>query len=325
VRRMTRPSNMACWAERYIECFAFALVPLRGKVPIGEAWNSEANLISTSQEAREYWTIKPGDNIGMCLEPSGHYGMASCDADHVAGTRIVLAAEGIDFDALMAVTPTIIGRAPRLEFSMPPGVKLGRKAIVWPPRVAGEKSTTVLEFRAGRVQDVLPPSIHPDLGVPYRWLTPPRDGFPPLPESLLRLWLDFDAFKRRARNLCPWADPEPEPAPRPPRQARERTGPSVISTFNDAHDAVALIESHGYTRAGKRRWKSPHCDGAAGIVALPNGKFVSHNTSDPLYNDHALDAFDVFRILEHRGDFSSAVRAAAQALGLNQEARHGRR
>jgi putative DNA primase/helicase len=314
--------SAAAWCERYVERFGFKLVPLRGKVPIGEAWNVDENLIATVDAARGHWSRNPHDNVGVCLEASG---LASLDADDSEGTQRVLAAEGIDLDALIATTPTIIGRAPRLEFKAPPGVKLGRKSVVWPPQAEGEKPVTVLELRGGRVQDVLPPSIHPDTHLPYRWLTPPRDGFPPLPESLLKLWLDFDAFKHRARNLCPWADPEPAPATPPPRPIRERTGPSVIAAFNDAHDAVAILESRGYQRVGKRRWKSPNGHGMAGVVVLPSGKVYCHHASDGLGNGHAHDAFDLFVQFDHGGDFRSAVRAAAQALGLDQGAQHGHR
>jgi putative DNA primase/helicase len=306
--------SVAAWAERYVERFEFKLVPLRGKVPIGEAWNVDENLIATARAARVRWSRNPHDNVGVCLEPSG---LASLDADDPEGARLVLAAEGINLDALIATTPTIIGRAPRLEFKAP-SVPLGRKSVVWPARAPGEKPVTVLELRAGRVQDVLPPSIHPDTKQPYRWITPPRDGFPPLPESLLRLWLDFEAFKHRARNLCPWADPEPEAVPQPQRCARERTGPSVIAAFNEAHDAVAILESRGYERAGKRRWKSPNGHGVAGVVVLPSGRVFCHHASDPLSGEHAHDAFDVYRLLEHGGDFRAAVRAAAEVLG------HGR-
>jgi putative DNA primase/helicase len=311
--------TVAAWAERYVERFGFKLVPLRGKVPIGEAWNVDENLIGTVQAARVRWSRNPHDNVGVCLEPSG---LASLDADDPEGARLVLAAEGIDLDALIATTPTIIGRAPRLEFKAPLDAKLGRKSVVWPRWIEGEKPVTVLELRAGRVQDVLPPSIHPDTHQPYRWLTPPRDGFPPLPESLLRLWLDFDAFKRRARNLCPWADPESESeaAMQAPRAARSRTGPSVIAAFNEAHDAVTILEAHGYERAGKRRWKSPNGHGVAGVVILPSGKVYCHHTSDELGNGYAHDAFDLFRVFDHGGDFRAAVKAAAHVLGLNQGA-----
>jgi putative DNA primase/helicase len=307
--------STAQWAGRYIECFNTALVPLHGKAPFRENWNHDENLIRTPAEAREHWKAHPADNLGVCLEPSG---LVSLDADYLEGARQVLAAEGIELDALMRNTPTVVGRAPRLEFKAPSAV-LGRKSVAWPPKAEGEKPVTVVEFRAGRVQDVLPPSMHPDTKRPYRWLTPPRDGFPPLPDALLRLWLQFDAFKHRARNLCPWADPEPEKSiPTRNRFQQRSGGPSVIAAFNDAHDPVAILETHGYVRAGKRRWKSPYGHGIAGIVMLPDGRIYSHHTSDPLGDEKPHDAFDLFVLLEHAGDQRGAVRAAAELLGLNR-------
>jgi putative DNA primase/helicase len=304
--------TVATWAERYVERFGLALTPLRGKAPIREGWNLDENLLRTPGAAREYFSRNPHDNIGACLEASG---LVSIDADHHEGALRVLAAEGIDLDALIASTPTIIGRAPRLEFKAP-NATLGRKSVVWPPRAVGEKPVTVVELRAGRVQDVLPPSIHPDTKQLYRWVTPPRDGFPPLPESLLRLWQDFDAFKHRARNLCPWADPEPEPAPLKPRSTRERIGPSVIAAFNEAHDAGAILESHGYQRIANRRWKSPNGHGLGGVVVLPSGKVFCHHQSDELGDGRAHDAFDLYRLFDHGGDFRAAVKAAAEVLNL---------
>ena len=314
--------SAADWAERYIERFGFALTPLDpldGKRPYLEAWNTDAKLIREAAHARRHWRARPADGIGACLEPSG---LVSLDADYPDGARAVLAAEGIDLDALIATTPTIVGRAPRLEFKAP-AAPLSKTAITWPPRTEGEKPVTVLELRAGRCQDVLPPSVHPDTRAPYTWLTPPRDGFPPLPESLLALWLD-DAFRLRARDRCPWAPPEEPPAPLPPRRVGPLQGPSVIAAFNIAHDPIAILESHGYQRAGKRRWKSPNGHGIAGVVQLESGKIYCHHDSDttltggrPVKQRHALDAFDLFALFDHAGDTRAAVRAAAELLGMN--------
>lgn len=307
-------SAAAAWFARYIERFNFAITPLHGKAPYREGWNRDENLIRTPDAAREHFSRHPSDGGGVVLEPSG---LVSLDADSPDHARMVLAAEGVDLDALMASTPTIIGRAARLEFGARAEFPLGRKAIVWPARVEGEKPVTVLELRAGRLQDVLPPSEHPDLKRPYCWLTPPRDGFPPLPEKLLRLWQDFDAFKHRARNLCPWAEPAPIPQDR--RELRPRTGPSVIAEFNAAHSPVAILEAHGYVKAGRNRFKSPAGSGMAGVVLLPSGKIYCHHVSDAVLGDErAHDAFDLFCLLEHAGDTRAAVRAAAELLGMER-------
>ena len=57
-----------------------------------------------------------------------------------------------------------------------------------------EKQITVLEFRCATrdgltVQDVLPPSIHPDTGQPYRW-GGKGDWWdiPEIPQTLLHVW-----------------------------------------------------------------------------------------------------------------------------------------
>jgi putative DNA primase/helicase len=46
-----------------------------------------------------------------------------------------------------------------------------------------------------------------------------------------------------------------------------------------------------------------------------------HHAGDPLSSEHAHDAFDVFRLLEHGGDYRTAVKAAAQALYLGRSSK----
>ena len=236
-----------------------------------------------------------------------------------AAAVTVLAAEGIDLAALIKLYPTVVGRNPRLEFTAPAGLTLEKKVVTWPTRddPAGPGRLTILELRAGASQDVLPPSVHPVTRERYTWTTPPLRGFPALPGELLTLWLNFDAFQQRARALCPWAKPE-RVAPRR-KSSQPHAGPSVIGAFNEAHDIAALLEAHGYQRAG-RRWKSPHAkpSSAPGVVLLPSGRVYSHDSDDPLADARAHDAFDLYAQFDHAGDARAAVRAAAQALGLTE-------
>ena len=303
------------WVIRYILRFQFAIVPLHKKAPYRERWNQHENLIHTVEAARGHWDCNPSDNAGVCLEPSH---LVSLDADHKAAAA-VLAAEGVDLGALISGYPTIIGRNPRIEFKAPTGIILEKKVVRWPKPddPTGPGKLTILEFRAGANQDVLPPSVHPDTKRPYTWTTAPRHGFPPLPEEILALWLNFDAFQQRARKLCPWAKPERMVASS--NYSRAHEGPSIIQAFNQAHDIVAMLQAHGYKRDGKR-WRSPHAkaSSAPGMVLLPSGRVYCHDSDDPLGDERAHDAFDLYVTFEHGGNIRAATRAAAQLLGMGR-------
>jgi putative DNA primase/helicase len=197
-----------------------------------------------------------------------------------------------------------------------PNADLRHRTLAWPKPDNAGGSTAILEFRAGLVADTLPPTIHPGTRQPYRWENPPRGGFPPLPKAVLDLWQDWSATSRAVLALCPWA---PAPKETPPARQRARATPpgSVIAAFNAAHDVTAILEAHGYMRRGKR-FASPDTLHAAGIVLMESGRVYCHHAGDPLSGEHAHDTFDVYRLLEHGGDFRAAIRAAAQTLGFNR-------
>ncbi|SDD78783.1 putative DNA primase/helicase [Pseudomonas guariconensis] len=190
------------------------------------------------------------------------------------------------------------------------------------------KRITVFELRAGLVQDVLPPSIHPGTGKPYTWRTPPSaDGLPVLPPELLSIWQGWDEVKPRAEGLCPWLPKAAPPVVRPQQQksrpALVRGGsdlPAVIPLFNESHDLSALIEAHGYERKGDK-WLCPQSTSGDPGVTISEGKLYSHHSSDPLANGHRNDAFDVYCILEHGGDQKAATKAAARMLGIDAASR----
>ena len=102
---------------------------------------------------------------------------------------------------------------------------------------------------------------------------------------------------------------------------------SVIKAFNDAHDVGAILERYGYQRKGRRRWLWPgSTTGRAGVRQLPDSnpeRVYSSHSGDPLSDGHAHDAFDAWRILEHGGDMTAAVREAARLLGLDKRNHDG--
>jgi len=96
---------------------------------------------------------------------------------------------------------------------------------------------------------------------------------------------------------------------------------SVIDAFNAQADIGQILEAHGYTPKGRRRWLfAESSTGLPGVRLLPdNGKgerIYSSHGGDPLNDAHAHDAFDCWRILKHGGDLSAAVKEAARRLGL---------
>jgi putative DNA primase/helicase len=251
----------------------------------------------------------------------GFSGVVSLDIDHVEHSRTVLTAFNIDLDELAETTPRIIGNPAkfRLMFSAPAALELVHKTLSWPQPEDLRKGFAVLELRAGPVSDALPPTTHVGTRKPYRWAIPPRDGFPPLPESVLALWQDWPNFEREARALCPWAPPPPDPAPsaKPARSADE---PSVIFEFNAQHDVASILAEHGYKRRGKR-FVAPDSSHAPGLILLESGRVRSYHAGDVLGGGKARDAFDVWATLVHGGNVTEAVKAAAKLLGLDQQRR----
>lgn len=355
-----KKNSMAEWARRYIDIFGLALVPIEPgqKGPKGLGWNRPGGYFVSADAAAEFWTAHPKHNLGVVLDPSR---VCSLDVDDIELTRKVFKQVlDLDLDALVEPHPTVVGNPARFRvlFRVPDGVELSLHSLVWPSqadpdgsilkalmlqvraaadagqadkeaalRIAAEpfKKITVFELRAGLVQDVLPPSIHPGTGKPYAWRTPPSpDGLPELPQVLLDIWQDWEKFKSAGEEACPWrprAAPAPPVMPAAPRA--ERSGkdlPPVIPEFNRCHDLAALIEAHGYKRVGGK-WLCPQSSSGLPGVTISEGKLYSHHSSDPLNNGHKNDAFDVFCILEHGGDVREATRAAARMLGLDAKSR----
>ena len=299
---------VARYAERYQAHGVSLLKTAPGqKHPAYARWNRPENAI-----APRYWWTHPFDGIAALLAPSS---LVSIDVDDEALAEPLMEAFGVDLAALRMTSPCIIGRHYRLMYRAP-SVELTHRTLNWPKQEDARFSSVILELRAGFISDTLPPTHHPGTGVPYRWENPPCDGFPPLPPRVLELWLDWTGFSRAVLARCPWA-PAPRPASAPRARIHKRVLDSVIHAFNASHDIAAILEENGYTRRGKR-FAPPGTNHAAGIVLTNGGRVFCHHAGDPLSGDHAHDAFDVYRLLQHGGDIRLAVKAAAEILGLRR-------
>ncbi|MGH8565663.1 MAG: YfjI family protein [Gammaproteobacteria bacterium] len=133
---------------------------------------------------------------------------------------------------------------------------------------------------------------------------------------MIELWQNWESYRRELEGMCVWAQHgfNPEPAHR-----GDGARPSVIAAFNKAHPVEELLTRYHYTPHGTR-WVSPtRSTGLAGVVIL-DGRAFSHHASDPLADGHAHDAFDIFLIIEHGRDTRSAIKAAAEDVGMGSAA-----
>lgn len=156
----------------------FALVPIpRGsKGPNTEGWN-----------LRENCRLPPGwaGNVGLAHAYSG---TCALDLDRLDDAAKYLEARGINVAELIAASDAVridSGRENRAKLiyrlSEPlPSKKLANGAFEL--RSASAAGLTV--------QDVLPPSIHPETGRPYAWVGDWR-AIPAIPDALLKLWLSL--------------------------------------------------------------------------------------------------------------------------------------
>ena len=166
--------------------WSLVAIPPGTKGPNSKGWNQKANALSSQA------SLPPGFGIGLAHAYSGTMALDIDDWDRAA---FELMLNGINLQALYDAPDAVIvdsGRQGRgkLLYSMPFGLALTSKKIV----IDG---TTVYELRCGTtngltVQDILPPSIHPDTQQPYRWAGKGHwSRLPQIPMNLLDFWMSL--------------------------------------------------------------------------------------------------------------------------------------
>lgn len=158
-------------------------IPAGTKGPRAVGWNQRHNSIKSQLE------LPVGHGIGLAHAYSGTMAL---DIDNWAATTALLAAHGLDLNALYDAPDAVVVDSGRpghgkLLYRMPLGMALPSKKIV-------HEGITAYELRCATangltVQDVLPPSIHPSTNLPYRWAGRGHwSRLPELPQGLFDLW-----------------------------------------------------------------------------------------------------------------------------------------
>jgi hypothetical protein len=159
--------------------FIVPIAPINGKPtkrPTSQGWNlpkspDNPNGYSNDPEDIIRRTKAPRSNIGLALGPSK---VASIDLDDLKMSREALALADIDIDALLADPQSvqIIGREGRgkLLYHVPEGFTCCTVKLTYGEKGKDERAIFELRYKGNNghtVQDVLPPSEHPDTGKPY--------------------------------------------------------------------------------------------------------------------------------------------------------------
>lgn len=313
------------WAEYYLSLgwhLTFFTPGTKGPTgPQSVGWNTPRELVTT-QERAQAKLANGSMNMGLCHLPSG---TVSLDVDDEAWTRFIFDEFGIDYDALLGSGMRIKSKAGRDKaiFAAPHDLDLHKISWPKPDAVKPTDRFVIFELRSGPNQDVLPPSLHPD-GHNYEWAEGQApwdfgDELPQIPDELLNLWRNFGEFKEQIDAICPWRKATAAP------KLKVRDGvPSehqdIIGKYNDQADVYGLLRLGGYKQKGKR-WLAPSSStNIPGVVVFEDGKVFSHHGSDPLADGYAHDAFDLFVLFEHAGNFNEALSHAGRIVGIEKGA-----
>jgi hypothetical protein len=289
-------------------------IPPGTKGPKTPGWNTVENTAKP-----EYWKTHTSDNMGVLLAPSN---LVVVDIDNITETKLLLKEFGIEYDILFKGAPRIKGRPghDKAIFSAPPIIELSTKKLSWEDKDDPTKTHTVFELRGGMVQDVLPPSIHPDTHQPYEWIVEPTTKIPPLPKELLSIWAEWGVFRPQLVNACPWIKIKVSP-PKSKTTSTNSSNDNIIQKFNEFVSVTSILERNGYKKVSPTRYLSPFSTtGLAGVHIFPQeNRMFSHHGSEPFDSSKSHDAFDMFCHFECGGDVIKALKEAANQLGVKTE------
>jgi hypothetical protein len=198
-----------------------SLVPIpRGeKGPQTKDWNLRHNCITDASRIGHL----SGLNIGLAHAYCTPSPTCALDVDHYPHAKAWLASHSIELDSLWSAQDAVVilsgkKNSMKLLYRLPADISpLESKKIV------GPNGASALEFRCATkdgktVQDVLPPSIHPD-GHQYRWMGKGDPVcMPEIPPPLLKVWLELISNGSRAALRRKPCSVEQNLRPETPRQ-----------------------------------------------------------------------------------------------------------
>jgi hypothetical protein len=173
------------FAEYQAHGWALCRIEPGKKAPLADDWNEPENALS-QQDCLDIEEIGCGAGLMHALS-----GTCALDIDNLDLARPFLAEHGVDVDALLNAPEAVkimSGRAGRAKLLY--RMKLPMRTLK--PKDSGIELRSATS-QGKSVQDVLPPTIHPDTKKPYAWVYGDKmlghwSNPPPIPSTLLALW-----------------------------------------------------------------------------------------------------------------------------------------
>jgi len=215
-------------------------IPAGSKAPRGKGWNLRAHCWTNPRQVPDGYS----GNVGLA---HAYADTCALDIDDATLATSALAAAGIDLGSLLSAPNAVHIHSGRI----------GRDKLLFrlrdPLASINRSGAEGFELRCAScnglaVQDVLPPSIHPDTGHPYQWAGDWR-ALPDIPANLLALWhrlLDTPVTARMAtRARC-----APERITEGERNTRLLRMTAQLLRRDNDHQAVAdTIQKANATQA----------------------------------------------------------------------------
>ena len=183
----------------------WALVPIppRQKGPTTSGWNTRERCVTNEAQLHKL----EGINIGLAHAYCTPTPTCAIDVDNYKRAKAWLATHSVDLnELLLAQNAVVIWSGKKYSLKLLYRLPQSTSPFV-SKKINGADGKSIIEFRCATkdgktVQDVLPPSVHPD-GHQYRWLS---EGdplqLPVLPKDLLDLWqaLNSNTHRDASRN-----------------------------------------------------------------------------------------------------------------------------
>lgn len=197
-------------------------------------------------------------------------------------------------------------------------LKMGNRKLAWYPDITAKQGKSVgIETKGNGGYILIAPSLHAATGKHYKSLVGSFDKIPTISSERAQELIDL-AVSLDETSVPKTVNMSKTDTDLPMLDRR------IIEAFNNKHPLHELLTKHGYTKKPDGKYLGP--DSTSGnpgvLVSEKDGKQVCISFHADLLNDDEKqlphDAFDVFRLLEHKGKFRNAIKAANEELGISK-------